>query len=203
MPLIKPYFTPALVLLVFSSSLWHVAQPLPMKSEGLITESCVLYANTLLQNITFALTQNNLFSGIDCSKQSVELNTETNTPSVCAPKGSTCSGITTTVFDQESCLKNIVQDLDHYYKFLASHLDSNNLLKTTVLFSLREFMENCFTRSAFTDLTLKQDVEDHPSTYDERLSLCKVLKGFQIRTITINRVVGYVHSGDHTKPVLQ
>ncbi|KAM7379303.1 hypothetical protein PAMP_004867 [Pampus punctatissimus] len=162
-----------------------------------MTDSCVFYARTLLENITDTLTQNNLFSGIDCTKQSIELRKETNTPSVCAPKESTCSGIAKSEFDQESCLKNIRDDLHYYYKFLAAQPDV--LLGPTVLFSLKELMENCFTWSFPANLASKDASIDHPRTYDERLNLCKVLKGFQVRTITINRVIGYMNSGEHSK----
>ncbi|XP_035491132.2 interleukin-12 subunit alpha, partial [Scophthalmus maximus] len=190
---------PALLLLVLSCPLWQVSKSLPMMSRGPMTDSCASHARTLLQNITGALTQNNLFSGINCSKQSVELNMETNTPSVCAPKESTCTGIKKSEFDEKSCLKNIGEDLHHYYKFLVAQPDPDSLLGPTVLFSLREFMENCFPQSLSADLTSKWAAADGTSTYDERLSLCKVLKGFQVRTITINRVIGYMISGEHTK----
>lgn len=109
-------FSPALLLLVFISPLWQVSQPLPVTTKGPMTDHCVLYARILLQNITYTLSQvglqhqtitvifnlcrsfigywkfvllcpqNQLFTGINCTKQSVELNMETNTPSVCAPK---------------------------------------------------------------------------------------------------------------------
>ncbi|XP_045907443.1 interleukin-12 subunit alpha [Micropterus dolomieu] len=199
MPFIKLYFTPALLLLVLACPLWQVSQSLPVMTKGPMMDSCVLYARTLLENITDALTQNNLFSGIDCKKQSVELNMETSTPSVCAPKESTCSGIVKSEFDQEMCLTNIRKDLHHYYKFLAAQPDPDSLLGPTVLFSLRELMENCFTWSLPTNMASKEVAVDRPSTYDERLSLCKVLKGFQVRTVTINRVLAYMNSGEHTK----
>ncbi|KAM7400678.1 hypothetical protein PAMA_005058 [Pampus argenteus] len=163
-----------------------------------MTDSCVFYARTLLGNITDTLTQNNLFSGIDCTKQSIELRMETNTPSVCAPKKSTCSGIAKSEFDQESCLKNIRKDLHYYYKFLAAQPDTDVLLGPTVLFNLRQLMEvTDFTQCTHSFSGIAST--DHPSTYDERLNLCKVLKGFQVRTITINRVIGYMNSGEHTK----
>ncbi|KAL7386559.1 hypothetical protein ABVT39_010184 [Epinephelus coioides] len=181
MPLVKLYFTPALLLLVLACS--QVSQSVPLMGTGPMTDTCVLYAHTLLQNITDTLTQNNLFSGIDCTKQSVELNMETNTPSVCAPQKSTCSGIINSQFDQDSCLTNIGEDLHHFYKFLAAQPDPDSLLAPTVLLSLRELME----------------AADRPSTYDERLSLCKVLKGFHVRSITINRAIAYLNSGEHTK----
>ncbi|XP_040911798.1 interleukin-12 subunit alpha [Toxotes jaculatrix] len=196
MPLIKLCITPALLLLVLSCPLWQVSQSLPV-IKGPMTDSCVIYAGTLLRNISDALKQDQLFMGINCTKQSMELNMETNTPSACAPKEATCTGTAKSEFDQESCLTNIGEDLHHYYKFLTAQPDPDNLLGT-VLSSLREFMENCFT-SASTDLASEQDAADRQSTFNDRLSLCKVLKGFQVRTITINRVLAYMNSGEHTK----
>ncbi|XP_060939588.1 interleukin-12 subunit alpha [Limanda limanda] len=194
MPITKLYIPAALLLLVLSCPLWHVGQSLPMMGKGPVTDSCVSHARTLLLNITDVLAQD-LFNGTECSKRGVELNMATDTPSVCAPKGSTCTGTTKAEFDQKSCLENIGEDLRHYYKFLAAH--PKGLLELTV--QLRVLMENCFPWSLSTDLASKQAPTDSPSTFDERLSLCKVLKGFHVRTITINRALGYMNSGEHTK----
>ncbi|XP_028448865.1 interleukin-12 subunit alpha [Perca flavescens] len=184
MPLIKLYFIPALQLLLLTIA--QVSQSVP-------TDSCVIHAQMLLKNVTHALTQITLFSAIDCPEQSVELNVKTNTPSVCAPKGSICSGITKSEFDQISCMRNISEDLHHYYTFLAAQPDPDSLLTPTVL-SLRELMEKCFECSLPTDLASAEAAADRLSTYDERLRLCKVLKGFQLRSITINRGIAYMNS---------
>uniref|UniRef100_A0AAQ5YZW5 Zmp:0000001127 n=1 Tax=Amphiprion ocellaris TaxID=80972 RepID=A0AAQ5YZW5_AMPOC len=181
-----PDSAPALLLVVLTCSVWELSQSLPVKGKEPMTDSCVLYAQTLLRSITEVLhnsTDRNLFSGIDCMTQNMELNMETNTPSVCFPKGSTCSGITKHEFDEDSCMTDMKKDLNHYYKFLAAHSDPDSLLGQTVLPSLRELME----------------VSHNTHTYDQRLNLCKVLKGFQVRTVTINRVIGYMNSGEHTK----
>uniref|UniRef100_A0A3Q1FE94 Interleukin-12 subunit alpha-like n=1 Tax=Acanthochromis polyacanthus TaxID=80966 RepID=A0A3Q1FE94_9TELE len=182
MPLVKLYSTPALLLLVLTCSVWQLSQSLPVKGKEPITDSCVLHAQTLLRSIT----ERNLFSGIDCMAQNMVLNMETNTPSVCSPEVSA---------ESDSCMTDMKKDLNHYYKFLAAHSDS--LLGQTVLPSLRELMENCFQLPLPGDI--KEAAADRASTYDERLNLCKVLKGFQVRTITINRVIGYMKSDEHTK----
>ncbi len=36
-------------------------------------------------------------------------------------------------------------------------------------------------------------------TFSNRQEMCKMMRGFHIRTITINRAMGYIASGDHTK----
>lgn len=44
-------------------------------------------------------------------------------------------------------------------------------------------------------LILKVSV-NHQSNYAKRLKLCKVLRGFHVRSITINRAVNYMNSGE-------
>ncbi|KAL3988463.1 hypothetical protein ACER0C_012781 [Sarotherodon galilaeus] len=193
MPLIKLYFTPALLLLVLTCPLWQVSQSVPLMAKEPMRDSCVLYARTLLQNITDVLNQKTLFSGIDCTKQNMELYKNTSTPSACAPQGSACSEITTSGFDQSSCLTNIREDLKHYYKVLAAQPVG------TLLFSLRELMENCFGIFPASDSTLREAAANLGTSFDQRLHLCKVLKGFQVRAITINRVTAYMTSDEYTK----
>ncbi|KAK5604232.1 hypothetical protein CRENBAI_020743 [Crenichthys baileyi] len=169
MTLMKLYFTPVLLLLALSCPVWVVSRSLPVTDKGQMDNSCVFYARMLLENITNALTQPKLFSGINCTSQNMELNLETRTPTVCSP--------------QESCTMDIGRDLSHYYKFLSAQPDPDRLLGSSVLYSLRELMALV-------------KVSNH---FDERLSLCKVMKGFQVRTITINRAIGYmVNLGEHT-----
>ncbi|XP_076000872.1 interleukin-12 subunit alpha [Genypterus blacodes] len=188
-----PVFAPALLLLMFSSPMWHVGQSLPVMGTGPMTDSCVFHARSLLEKITDALTQTDLFSGIDCSKQNMELNMETSTSSVCVPKRSKCSEITPPKFNQHTCLTSIGKDLLHYYDLLS-------VLTPTVQSSLRELMENCFAWSLPKGFpVLKEAAPDRLSTYDERLSHCKVLRGFQVRTITINRAISYINSGEHNE----
>lgn len=62
-------------------------------------------------------------------------------------------------------------------------------------FKLLEEQSNC-NKSFIIPLLFFKAAADRPSTFDERLRLCKVLKGFQVRTITINRVIAYMNSGD-------
>ncbi|MED6253743.1 hypothetical protein ATANTOWER_032507 [Ataeniobius toweri] len=198
MTLMKLYFTPVLLLLALSCPVWVVSRSLPVTDKGQMDNSCVFYARMLLGNITNALTLPQLFSGINCTSQNMELNLETRTPTVCSPQGSTCSGITTSAFDQESCIMDIGRDLSHYYKFLSAQPDPDRLLGSSVLYSLRELMKNCFTSSLPTHLISNEALVKVSNHFDERLSLCKVMKGFQVRTITINRAIGYMDLGEHT-----
>uniref|UniRef100_A0A665THI0 Zmp:0000001127 n=1 Tax=Echeneis naucrates TaxID=173247 RepID=A0A665THI0_ECHNA len=153
---------PALVLLMVSCLLWQHGKSLTIPRKHL-THQCVLDAAKLLKNITNVLSKDELFRGINCTTQSVELSTTTNTAFLCSPKVLS----ETRIFHmEESCLTNIEEDLRQYYKFLATHPEP------TLLIELRQFMEAAAVRD---------------STFNERQRLCKVLKGFHVRTITINR----------------
>lgn len=54
-------------------------------------------------------------------------------------KSDWCSSVLS--FTQKSCLKNIREDLHHYYRFLSAQPDPERLLHTTVLSSLQELMQ--------------------------------------------------------------
>ncbi|XP_034559326.1 interleukin-12 subunit alpha-like [Notolabrus celidotus] len=195
MAIIKLHFSAALLVLLLSCPLWQVSQSVPVMSKALMTDSCVLNAHKLLQDITTTLTQLDLFEGIICSEQRVEMNTKTNTASVCAPAESTCSGIVESEFDEGLCLTNITEDLHHYYNLLSTEPDPSGALSKTVLSSLRELMENCFMSPPEEGASNRESTDP----FKERLSLCKVLKGFHVRAITINRAISYINSGVHTK----
>ncbi|KAM9718478.1 uncharacterized protein ACNS7B_019649 [Menidia menidia] len=184
-----PDFTSVLLLLVLSCPMWQVGQCLPVMGKGPLSDSCASQAWMLLQNITDALGQTQLFC-----EQNVELNMLTNTPSVCTPQESACPGIPKSQFDKESCVANIEKDLNHYYKFLAAQPDPEGLLGSTVLLSLTELMQNCFKSPLPTVLDSKDAPVNDGNTYVERLNLCKVLRGFQVRTVTINRAISYMKS---------
>ncbi|XP_014855617.1 PREDICTED: uncharacterized protein LOC106925686 [Poecilia mexicana] len=202
MPLMKLSFTPVLLLLALSCPAWVVSRSLPLTPSGQMTDSCVFYARMLLENVTNLLAPDDptrMFSGMNCTRHNMQLNLKTNTSTVCSPQGSVCSGETTSAFDRESCLKDIGTDLSYYYNVLSSQPDSDGTLGSSVLLPLRELMENCFS-SSLTDLSSKEASVDHSSTngFNQRKLLCKIMKGFHVRTITINRAIGYMNLGEHT-----
>uniref|UniRef100_H3C7F8 Interleukin-12 subunit alpha n=1 Tax=Tetraodon nigroviridis TaxID=99883 RepID=H3C7F8_TETNG len=190
------YLSSAALLLMFTCPLWQLSQALPLTDGGPVSDQCVLQAQMFLRNITETLSKKELFSGIDCTKQSMEFNRESQTATVCTPKGLTCSGTTQSEFNKISCLKNIREDLHYYYSFLSAQPDADRLLHTTVLASLRELMQQkCFVWE-FRKLEEKNVAGNHQSSYDERLKLCIVLRGFQVRIVTINRAVQYMNAGE-------
>ncbi|XP_063075968.1 uncharacterized protein zmp:0000001127 [Engraulis encrasicolus] len=107
--------------------------------------------------------QDDLFKGLNCTEQSMEINPRTQTVSACAP--------------QDGCLLNILEDLNFYRGALQSHPDYNAVLGPTVLKNIDTFMQ----------------VSAHPENkFEERLRLCKTLWGFRARIITINRSLRYI-----------
>ncbi|XP_056149894.1 interleukin-12 subunit alpha-like [Lampris incognitus] len=196
---LKLYFTPALQLLLLTCPILHIGRSLPVQSvpNGPITNSCAFHARLLLWNITEALAQNRLFKGFDCMEHNMELYTETETAAACAPRESTCSGVKALEFDRESCMMNIGKDLLYYSKTLETHQKQS--LSPAVLLSLQELMENCFPRSLSKHGQFKEATLDHLNTFEKRVYRCKVLRGFQVRAVTINRVIEYMQSEEQEK----
>lgn len=56
---------------------------------------------------------------------------------------------------------------------------------------VRSFCKSWFSSSAF------KAAPERLRSYGDRLRLCKVLSGFQVRTVTINRAIAYMSSGEH------
>lgn len=113
--LLLPDFTPVLLLMQLCCPAWVVSRSLPPMPNGQMTDSCVFYARTLLENITNLLApddpvgdlvkveflrccrcvwgaeplcsqQTRMFSGMNCTRHNMELNLETRTPTVCSPQ---------------------------------------------------------------------------------------------------------------------
>uniref|UniRef100_A0A8C6PAL1 Interleukin-12 subunit alpha-like n=1 Tax=Nothobranchius furzeri TaxID=105023 RepID=A0A8C6PAL1_NOTFU len=191
MLLIKLFSISALLLLVLECPV-AVSRALPAVGQEGMRDFCVLNARALLRNITSALTQHLLYS--------TNFNVNKTFESFCSCSCSKMVQLTKSDFDQASCLTNIGNDLTHYYTFLYAQPDPDHVLGSSVLQSLRELMETCFKGSVPTELKkVKMAAADHSSTYSERLNLCKVMRGFHVRTITINRAIGYMNSGDHQR----
>uniref|UniRef100_A0A673H6Q1 Interleukin-12 subunit alpha-like n=1 Tax=Sinocyclocheilus rhinocerous TaxID=307959 RepID=A0A673H6Q1_9TELE len=112
----------------------------------------------------------------------------TLTASVCQPSGSA----------HTECLRNIRADLSYYDVMLSSYRPSETDLspvKTATKGLMNCLNENCEA----ADGEFPQWRVWSGSSFDDRLSLCKTLKGFHIRAITVNRALGYIGSGEHRK----
>ncbi|XP_016383601.1 interleukin-12 subunit alpha-like [Sinocyclocheilus rhinocerous] len=126
----------------------------------------------------------------------------TLTASVCQPSGSahnvSCSSHRRSSFSETECLRNIRADLSYYDVMLSSYRPSETDLspvKTATKGLMNCLNENCEA----ADGEFPQWRVWSGSSFDDRLSLCKTLKGFHIRAITVNRALGYIGSGEHRK----
>ncbi|KAK7158717.1 hypothetical protein R3I94_005146 [Phoxinus phoxinus] len=129
-----------------------------------------------------------LFSGFDCTKQNA-VRLRTQTVATCTPQNADCARSTVLNIDENECLKRILEDLRYYRETLQAY--SNPELTKTVVRSIDDLMQNCFSVSAM-DNSPEEMLMDNQKSFQERLQLCKVLKGFNLRTITINRVFNYI-----------
>uniref|UniRef100_A0A669BNC6 Interleukin 12a n=1 Tax=Oreochromis niloticus TaxID=8128 RepID=A0A669BNC6_ORENI len=89
------------------------------------------------------------------------------------------------------CLKNIKMDLLYYHEAIASYLRG----------PLKNGPEEIRLLSPIVEITknLTEDDKWGNDSYSNRLEMNKMMKGFHIRAITINRAIGYISSGDHRK----
>ncbi|XP_026792314.1 interleukin-12 subunit alpha [Pangasianodon hypophthalmus] len=141
--------------------------------------------------------QDQLFRGLNCTEQSPELRTSTSTLSACTPQNSICFKVTDFTFDQDECLQSVLEDLRYYWAMFKSYRDPDRILEHSVLRSIENLMQSCFSATLLDGGQVQISVNNENS-FERRLKLCKVLKGFQIRTITINRVLNHIVSSSQT-----
>ncbi|XP_036451906.1 interleukin-12 subunit alpha [Colossoma macropomum] len=179
-------------LLLLLSSSWWLSAPSPVPSLQLDGSTCKGLARSLLWNVTAALTVDHLFRGLNCTEQSAELHLRTQTLAVCMPQNSKCSADSGDfTFDQDKCLQSVLEDLRQYRATFKAYSDRDHVLEQSVLRSIDDLMQNCFS-AAPTDGSQPLVSMEHENSFEGRLKLCKVLKAFQIRAVTINRVVNHV-----------
>uniref|UniRef100_A0A8C2J3G1 Interleukin-12 subunit alpha n=1 Tax=Cyprinus carpio TaxID=7962 RepID=A0A8C2J3G1_CYPCA len=174
--------------------LWQcsIAVPLGARQSPLrLTGTCNVLARSLLWNVSAVIEMDHLFSGFDCTQQNAEVHIRTQTVSVCTPQNSNCAHSAVLNIDENECLQRILEDLHYYRETFRAY--SNPELTKSVVRSIDELMQNCFSVSAMENSPAKVSM-DHQKSFQERLQLCKVLKGFNLRTITINRVFNYILS---------
>ncbi|XP_073673505.1 interleukin-12 subunit alpha [Garra rufa] len=142
-----------------------------------------------------------LFAGFNCTDLEAQMIPHTHTASVCQPSSSeenSCSSHRGSSFSETECLRNIRADLRYYDEMLSSYKPSETDLspvKTATKALMNCLNEKCESADgAFPQWRIWSG-----SSFDDRLSLCKTLKGFHIRAITVNRALGYIGSGEHRK----
>ncbi|KAJ4935979.1 hypothetical protein JOQ06_017504 [Pogonophryne albipinna] len=205
------YSASCLILLLLLSLSWRTSTALPVRT-GLSGEKCAdsfLLFKKLLQNITGLLKDRELFHRIDTDAAVVISQAETVL--ACAPtltQNSTCMMQRNSTFSESECLGNIMKDLAYYSAVIQSYTNSDLRLPETEVPLLNSTLE--IIRSLRKSCSLTPNGENNipedvgapkweNSSYENRQQMFKMMKGFQVRTITINRALGYISSGDHRK----
>ncbi|KAM9439598.1 interleukin-12 subunit alpha [Clarias gariepinus] len=199
------------VLILALMSRATVATPVRVpKSVQSDHAQCTTSARDLLTKLRGALEKpenrsNTLFHGFNCTELEAVVNPNTQTASVCQPSQVVkCSDQRTTPFNETECLQNIDNDLKYHRSMLDDYV--KNLDQKANSESIKELNK---IRDAI--LELKQSCKLLPTSessqkkwsptnsFEDRKDLCKQLKGFEVRIITINRALGYICAGDHKK----
>ncbi|XP_072544764.1 interleukin-12 subunit alpha [Salminus brasiliensis] len=187
------------VLLLLSSSLWRLSAPSPVGSPAPSPQfdrsTCKGLARSLLWNVMATLAVDHLFRGLNCTEQSAELHLRTQTLAVCSPQHSKCSDGRGFTFDQDACLQSVLEDLRQYRATFKAYSDRDHVLEQSVLKSIDDLMQNCFSATLLDSPQPLVSME-HENSFEGRLKLCKVLKAFHIRAVTINRVVNHILAVD-------
>ncbi|XP_039454227.1 interleukin-12 subunit alpha isoform X2 [Oreochromis aureus] len=205
---IQLYVASCVLLLSLS---WRTSEALPVPAPSPGTGGqCADFYKMLLLNISNALDSIYLTDGIQSEK--IEMRSTGDTVLACAPTLTQNLGCVTqrnSSFSESECLKNIKMDLLYYHEEIASYLggplkngpEEIRLLSPIVEIT-KNLTENCFPQLDVENLPSKASKDDKKwgnDSYSNRLEMNKMMKGFHIRAITINRAIGYISSGDHRK----
>nr|XP_009938369.1 PREDICTED: interleukin-12 subunit alpha [Opisthocomus hoazin] len=131
--------------------------------------------------------------GFECTLEEVDLEDITkdqiNTIKACTsedPRTGNCPALEGSTFDTSKCLQGIYEDLKAYRAELRNSNDSSVLATIDEMMkALQSSNRSVPQPSASAGLT---------TTFSKRLRLCSILHAFQIRAVTINRVMSYLSS---------
>uniref|UniRef100_A0A4W5P2D9 Interleukin-12 subunit alpha n=1 Tax=Hucho hucho TaxID=62062 RepID=A0A4W5P2D9_9TELE len=154
----------------------------PPSLDSAKCSQCADLSRELVKNVRKLLDNENLFGGLNCSEQRVEVNSKTQTVLACEPNPDRVSH-TTVIFYIHITIINLKKD------------NFSDLQNSDINQSIGALF--CFL-FPFT-LQVADPKLTSGDTVDQRVHLCKVLKGFHLRVITISRAMGYISAGDHRK----
>uniref|UniRef100_A0A8C1IJY1 Interleukin 12a n=1 Tax=Cyprinus carpio TaxID=7962 RepID=A0A8C1IJY1_CYPCA len=188
-----------------------LGSPVPPNTER---GNCSTAARFLLSNLSHIMQKDgkignrDLFAGFNCTDLEAQMIPHTLTASVCQPSASDDVSLSTSHTSHHNisalteCLTNIRADLRYYDVMLNWYLNSYKPSETdlspvkTATKALMDCLDKNFEAA---DGEFPQWHIWSGSSFTDRLSLCKTLKGFRIRAITVNRALGYIGSGEHKK----
>uniref|UniRef100_A0A8C3G521 Interleukin-12 subunit alpha n=1 Tax=Cyclopterus lumpus TaxID=8103 RepID=A0A8C3G521_CYCLU len=194
------------VLLLTSSWRACTGLPVPARSAEECADCRLLFKNLLLK-VTELLDSDVLCFGIASDRMTVRSHAETVL--ACAPtrtQNSSCTMQRNSSFSESECLRNIRKDLAYYAAAVQSYLNSPlrsheeevSLLSPT-LEIIQSLKKVCLSCSLPDEIFLDAAQMWGDDSFSNRQKMCKMMRGFHVRTITINRAMGYISSGDHRK----
>ncbi|XP_056329868.1 LOW QUALITY PROTEIN: interleukin-12 subunit alpha [Danio aesculapii] len=156
--------------------------PLPDSQECV----CSSAARSLLSALTHIMEKEgkmmdqDLFAGFNCTDLEAQMIPHTHTSSVCQPAisaNSSCSGHRSSNFSEVECVKNIRGDLRYYDLLLNSYRPSTQELSPVMMANTQ--LINCLNQKCESaEGVFPQWRVWRGSSFDDRVSLCKTLKGF-------------------------
>ncbi|XP_051520879.1 interleukin-12 subunit alpha [Myxocyprinus asiaticus] len=186
--------------------------PVPLNTQECAT--CSEGARSLLDNLSHIMEKEgkmkqDLFAGFNCTEQTAQMIPHTETAAICQPNtpaNMTCSNQRNSSFSATACLKSIRDDLHYYDIMLKSYVHTDAYKHTesdlspviTATHNLLNCLEPSCTKMS-AERVLPEWVVWRGSSFDDRLSLCKTLRGFHVRVITVNRALRYITSRDYRK----
>ncbi|XP_068440240.1 interleukin-12 subunit alpha [Clinocottus analis] len=204
-------FSSCVLLLFLMSS--RPATGLPVRAQGAGTcGDCALLFRNLLRNITQLLSgvsTDVLCFGIVSDRMTAR--SPSDTVLACAPtltQNSSCMMQRNSSFSESECLRNIRKDLSFYAAAIQSYLRSplrnpgeEVALLSPTLEMMQSLRKSCSLMPDGESDSLEEAAEPkwEADAYSNRLKMCKMMRGFHVRAITINRALGYISSGDHRK----
>uniref|UniRef100_A0A672UIJ4 Interleukin-12 subunit alpha n=1 Tax=Strigops habroptila TaxID=2489341 RepID=A0A672UIJ4_STRHB len=130
--------------------------------------------------------------GFECTLEEVDLEDITenqmNTIKACTsedPGTGNCPVLERPTFDMSKCLQGIYKDLNAYRAELKNFNDQK------VLATIDEMMK---ALKASSGSTPQPSAGTGLASFKERMRLCSILHAFQIRTVTIDRMMNYLTS---------
>ncbi|PWA20252.1 hypothetical protein CCH79_00003923 [Gambusia affinis] len=190
---------------------WRTSTGLPLpqpQPSANNSAQCASLFRSLLLSVTEVLKSKDLCFSLIKSYEMPMRSSET--VRVCTPastQNSGCGMLINSSFSENECVMNIMRDLAYYHTAIETYLKSplhrpetEIPLLSPTLGILRDLRKNCSPM----ETAEHNSTEDAPgrwgnSSYVNRQKMCKMMRGFHVRAITINRVVGYISSGDHRK----
>uniref|UniRef100_A0A3Q2CFF0 Interleukin-12 subunit alpha n=1 Tax=Cyprinodon variegatus TaxID=28743 RepID=A0A3Q2CFF0_CYPVA len=175
------------------------ALPLPLPLGNEKNAQCAQLFKSLLLNVTELLKSEDLCYGLMKSTEVTLRSAET--VQACVPSDAQVKR------NLNKCLMSIMKDLAYYDAAIETYLESPLYrpekevpLLSPTLSIIQNLRKNCSTIVEEGQDSSKEAANLWKNdSYVNRQKMCKMMRGFHVRAITINRAMGYISSGEHRK----